>query len=513
MPGSFGTTPLADGADVTTASSANSGIFANNTATTPAPNGTPGGNGVFGLSTVPNASGVCGANNNGGTGVSGISNTGAGMFATTAGNANQGIFASNTATTPCPAGTPGGNGIFGLTTVPNASGVFGANNCPTGGTGVSGNCDNGNGMLATTKSSANSGIFAVNNATVAPPAGVVGGCGVFGLTLAPTASGVFGANNCPTGGTGVSGNCDNGNGMLATSKSSANSGIFAVNNATVAPPAGVVGGCGVFGLTLAPTASGVFGANNCPTGGTGVSGNCDNGTGVLATSKSSSNSALFAVNNATVAPPAGVVGGNGVFGLTMAPNGSGVFGANNSPSGGIGVTAICDTGTGIYARGSTNAGSFQGNVSVTGNISVTGDILLTNADCAEEFDVANADEIEPGDLVVLDQDGALGHSRQPYDKRVAGVISGAGEYKPGIVLDRREGPHRRMPIALVGKVYCKVDADFSPIGIGDLLTSSSTPGHAMKVTDSLHAPGAVIGKALRPLQRGRSLIPVLVALQ
>jgi hypothetical protein len=39
----------------------------------------PGGNGVFGLSTVPNASGVFGANNNGGTGVFGISVKGVGI--------------------------------------------------------------------------------------------------------------------------------------------------------------------------------------------------------------------------------------------------------------------------------------------------------------------------------------------------------------------------------------------------------------------------------------------------
>jgi hypothetical protein len=64
----------------------------------------------------------------------------------------------------------------------------------------------------------------------------------------------------------------------------------------------------------------------------------------------------------------------------------------------------------------------------------------------------------------------------------------------------------------VGKVYCKVDADFAPIATGDLLTTSSTPGHAMKATDRAKAFGAVIGKALAPLHAGRDLIPILVAL-
>jgi hypothetical protein len=95
---------------------------------------------------------------------------------------------------------------------------------------------------------------------------------------------------------------------------------------------------------------------------------------------------------------------------------------------------------------------------------------------------------------------------------VAGVVSGAGEYKPGIVLDRR-GNGNRVPVALVGKVYCQVDAEFAAIAVGDLLTTSATPGHAMRATNPLEAFGAVIGKALRPLASGRGLIPILVALQ
>ena len=32
-----------------------------------------------------------------------------------------------------------------------------------------------------------------------------------------------------------------------------------------------------------------------------------------------------------------------------------------------------------------------------------------------------------------------------------------------------------LPIALIGNVYCKVDADFGPIKMGDMLTTSDTP--------------------------------------
>ena len=143
----------------------------------------------------------------------------------------------------------------------------------------------------------------------------------------------------------------------------------------------------------------------------------------------------------------------------------------------------------------------------------TGDIILANADCAEDFDIAETEGVVPGTVMVLDEEGKLQRSREAYDKKVAGVISGAGGFKPGIVLDKKQSPANRMPVALVGKVYCKVDARYLPVEVGDLLTTSHTPGHAMKADDPLKAFGAVIGKALRPLQAGQTLIPILIALQ
>jgi phosphotransferase system IIA component len=149
----------------------------------------------------------------------------------------------------------------------------------------------------------------------------------------------------------------------------------------------------------------------------------------------------------------------------------------------------------------------------TGNITVHGDIFVNGADFAEEFDLAGSNSPEPGTVMVIGQDGALRQSDAPYDKSVAGVISGAGGYRPGIVLDRQHSDDHRAPVALVGKVYCKVDAQYSPVAVGDLLTTSATAGHAMKVGDPLRAFGAIIGKALRPLEQGQALIPILIALQ
>lgn len=142
----------------------------------------------------------------------------------------------------------------------------------------------------------------------------------------------------------------------------------------------------------------------------------------------------------------------------------------------------------------------------------TGVIHVPNADCAEDFPRADA-TLEAGDVVVFDEDSALERSRRVYDKRVAGVVSGAGDARPGIVLGR--GPQRRdaLPVALIGKVWCKVDADPGAIELGDLLTTSSRPGHAMKARDPGRAFGAVLGKALQPMPGGQGLIPILVALR
>ena len=142
-----------------------------------------------------------------------------------------------------------------------------------------------------------------------------------------------------------------------------------------------------------------------------------------------------------------------------------------------------------------------------------GDIILLNADCAEEFDVLDAKEVEPGTVLVLDGQGALRPGTQAYDKRVAGVVSGAEGTKPGIVLGRQLASTDRLPVALVGTAHCKVDAEYGPVEVGDLLTTSPTPGHAMKALDPLQAFGAVIGKALGSLKEGRELVPIIVALQ
>ncbi len=143
----------------------------------------------------------------------------------------------------------------------------------------------------------------------------------------------------------------------------------------------------------------------------------------------------------------------------------------------------------------------------------SGDVVLSNADCAEVFELESALPADPGTVMVLTGDGRVAVSHAPYDRKVAGVVSGAGGLRPGIVLGRQIGVPGRCPLALAGKVFCHADASYGPIALGDLLTTSPTPGHAMKASDLARAFGAVIGKALAPLASGRSLVPMLVTLQ
>ena len=140
------------------------------------------------------------------------------------------------------------------------------------------------------------------------------------------------------------------------------------------------------------------------------------------------------------------------------------------------------------------------------------------SDLSEQFDVNPTDQeaIEPGSVVSIDptSPGDLRISDRDYDRRVAGVISGAGGVNPGMLMGQSgseaDGEH---PVALTGRVYVKVDASHGAIEPGDLLTSSSTPGHAMKVADHTRATGAILGKAMTGLESGTGTVLLLVSLQ
>lgn len=196
----------------------------------------------------------------------------------------------------------------------------------------------------------------------------------------------------------------------------------------------------------------------------------------------------------------------GILAETKSLTNAAIAGFQNNPNG---------TGPAIYGEhikgvdgADGTAGFFRGNVIVTGDLSFPG------ADCAEHFTIKEEVLADPGTVMALSGTGELVPCVVPYEKKVVGVVAGAGSLRPGIIMDKQEkSAVRRQPIALVGKVFCKVDASCGSIEVGDLLTSSITPGHAMKASDPTRAFGAVIGKAMAPLGDGLGLIPILISLQ
>lgn len=138
---------------------------------------------------------------------------------------------------------------------------------------------------------------------------------------------------------------------------------------------------------------------------------------------------------------------------------------------------------------------------------------ITGADLAEKFPAS--EPMEPGTVVAIDRGnaGKLCVSRGAYNRCVAGVVSGANNFSVGAVLGNLPGHEDAPAIALSGRVYVRCDASGGAIEPGDLLTTSDTPGHAMKATDRDRSHGAVIGKAMGPLNSGQGLVLVLVNLQ
>jgi len=140
--------------------------------------------------------------------------------------------------------------------------------------------------------------------------------------------------------------------------------------------------------------------------------------------------------------------------------------------------------------------------------------ITGGADLAEPFPMKEQ-ALAKGSVVVIDDEhpGQLKLSAEAYDTRVAGIISGANGINPGIALHQEGVLDGGQNVALSGRVYVQADAAFGAIKPGDLLTTSNTPGHAMKVTEHGKAQGAILGKAMSGLKEGKGMVLVLVTLQ
>ncbi len=218
----------------------------------------------------------------------------------------------------------------------------------------------------------------------------------------------------------------------------------------------------------------------------------------------------------------GYGGSRGIYGYTTgsaSEYASGVYGyASSGASNGYGgyFTAYGTNAVGIYAYGGASgyAADFRGVVRIRDRSS--GDTVMelgSGLDYAEGFDVSEKIEIVPGTVLIIDPEnpGKLKVCSTAYDTKVAGIVAGAQGLGSGVRLGASRFDN---DVALAGRVYCNVDASRSAVKTGDLLTTADLPGYAMKADDYRRAQGAILGKAMEDMEKGRKgQILVLVTLQ
>lgn len=340
------------------------------------------------------------------------------------------------------------------------------------------------------------------------------------------------------------------NAVHAVGKSAGDSAVYAEHadqGIGVFGRGGPTGGEGVFGQT-ASSFSGIYGKNT--SGGNGVTGESASGPGVYGLSNSQANPAIGILASSGVLGENNQPFGEGVRGVAKGSRGVGVLGVADdqngvgvigSSSSGVGVKGsssqgygISGTGgnVGVYAHnsalnptgGTQNdaylaapgfAGDFHGDVSVQGKATVTVLEITGGGDLAEPFSVEDSTIVEPGTVMVIDENhpGSLKIADSAYDRKVAGIVSGANGISTGLTLQHASLSGGKTLVALTGRVFCKAEALSSPIQPGDLLTTSSLQGHAMKAVSGSSSWGAIIGKAMTGLLEGTGLILVLVNLQ
>jgi hypothetical protein len=281
------------------------------------------------------------------------------------------------------------------------------------------------------------------------------------------------------------------------------------------------GGTAVEGITGSISAAGVIGRNTTGEAIVGFSSGV-NGVGAVV---GRSDGAGYGVRGFNTQGGWGVMGQAGISGGTgVAGEFTNVNAANSSPA--LIATTNNSSGTVLLVRATSGTASgdlatFVKNSSNVARIDYlgagyfNGGTFNSGADVAEAFEtVGPVAAYEPGDVLVIatTRRRTVEKSTDAYSTRVAGVYA----TKPGVLLTDRaiSADHSdTVPMGVVGVIPTKVSGENGPIQPGDLLVSSSTPGHAMRAGDHVPA-GTTIGKALDAFDgRGTGMIQVLVSIR
>jgi hypothetical protein len=160
----------------------------------------------------------------------------------------------------------------------------------------------------------------------------------------------------------------------------------------------------------------------------------------------------------------------------------------------LNASSLFDASLGTLKSTTLTTGADNTSGTIQGIWTLVGSSKLqaTYADIAEYYE--GDAEYEPGTVLVFGGDKEVTTTDAMNDTRSAGVVT----TNPAYVMNEGQ-TGLRVCIALAGRVPCKV---VGRVKKGDLLTTSSTPGYAVKATDP--KLGSIIGKALEDKDNGEA---------
>jgi hypothetical protein len=253
-------------------------------------------------------------------------------------------------------------------------------------------------------------------------------------------------------------------------------------------------GTGTTWGSLGASDAGVKGAHG--TARTGYIGGADAAVGAV----SSAGYAVYGKSSANA------VSGAAVRAESTASGGVAIHATNSSTDATIIAT---NSGSGRIVKFYTGSpASLRFAIENNGDVKADGTYSSPAADFAELL--PGREGLEPGDVLAIGADGRLMRSIEAYQASVVGVYSMKPAFLGGA--GSAEGTEGLVPLAVVGVVPVKASAENGAIRPGDMLVSSSIPGHAMRAGGSV-PNGRGIGKALGRLDSGTGLVTILVILQ